>query len=320
MTEEGFKAAAEAVESGKFSQAKERFGALLEENPETSAYECGYYCASYWNNRTDLLDPERPGRRSATTLVQEWDAFEEIARKKGYAEQEIFRLVMRVILGKAADHFRLAFQTEGANSGDINILLEITQCLLRIEDYRNGAEILHYIRRLSPEDPHVLFLLGETSCHPESGESIESGASSIRDALIIEPTVANEKTFFAGLLREVLESVHEFVRDENDEREWFGPFFMLHVFHLKLRRQDDREIRSLIQEFDRLASGFENTMEQYKNRVGARIAFYAMVLLHFFLYQERDNEMVHHCETTLKRVAPAFYALYEEAKKEQKLR
>ena len=143
---------------GEFKRARDLYGQLVESDPEDLEYLCGLYSSGYWDNRSELMDRQKSGRMLAGYLMQEWDRFEHLATERNYGGCLTFRAVMQGVLGRAAEEFRTAFQEESGAVVDTEMLVELGKCLIRIEDYKNAAEILHYARRLHEPNASLCFL------------------------------------------------------------------------------------------------------------------------------------------------------------------
>jgi tetratricopeptide (TPR) repeat protein len=307
------KTAFEALASGHFAEAADQFGKLIRLDPENRELECGFYASTYWSHRADLIFTDRQGRKSGNELIAEWDAFERIAEQKGYTGTESLRTLMRIVLGTAAEHFRAAFQTEGASESDTNILIDISKCMMRIQDFGNSIEVLRYAVRLSPSDPSLLFLLGETSLRSGDAEFVERGAATIRDAMLIEPNIGATQTIESSLARGALEDALRFREDGRVAQEWFPAFFMLRTFRLGGKRAEDRDTTQAEYESERLSADLQRVREEYRDRVRARICFYALVLIQRSLHPRKDVDAVRKYERLIEQADGNFFGLYREA-------
>ncbi len=301
-----------ALSSGDFSRAKDLYGSLLESDPENLEYQCGFFAAGWWDNRSETRTRKKAGRPLATYLTQEWDTFEKAAGERNCTGSLAFRTTMRGVLGSAAEHFRIAFQEEGSGAVESDLLLQLGRCLIRIEDYRNAADVLHYARKRNTPGAAVFFLLGEALA-AMGGDSTDAGLSAYRDGCALEPT-ALDPTLIAS---NPAARVFEFLMGSLDQRlesvvEWFPAFFLAAAFVPGLRRLTPDEVEGFRLEADRLYRDLDIVVEKYREKVRARAAFQDMVLLHHYTYHERDSGRTGELEKRLKSSSPELFQYYKD--------
>ena len=303
-----------ALSSGDFKRAKELYGELLSLYPEDPEYQCGLYTSGYWDNRGEETAKQRQGRGAGEYLVREWEKYQHIADDRDYTGCLSFRMAMRVILGHAADQFRLAYQNEG--SLDRDTLLELGRCLIRIEDYRNAQEILQYARKVHSPSAEIYFLLGESLCCLEGEGNHQKGMSFYRDACMLDPQkfdpafVASQpaSAVFQNLYRDgesTLESVNE----------WMPFYLSISSFLPGLRRLSEQELSVLSAETERLERDLSRVADKFKSKVRARLAFYCTVFLYQYIFHSPDPEMVETFEEKLEKLNQDLYTVYKEKKK-----
>lgn len=301
----------QALSAGDFSRAKNLYGSLIESDPENLEFQCGFFAAGWWENRAETRGRKKPGRPLATYLTQEWDAFETTAGERNCTGSLSFRATMRSILGSAAEHFRIAFQEEGPGAVESELLLQLGRCLIRIEDYRNAADVLQYARKRSTPSAAVYFLLGEALASL-GGDSTDAGFSAYRDGCALDPT-AIDPTLIAS---EPAARTFGYLMTALDQRvesvvEWFPAYFMACVFAPGLRRLGPDEVEGFRLEADRLYRDLDIVVEKYREKVRARAAFQDMVLLHHFTFHERDSGRTGEIEKRLKDNSPELFQYYK---------
>ncbi|MDH5654692.1 MAG: hypothetical protein OEZ34_02215 [Spirochaetia bacterium] len=291
--------AAEALLAGDMTLAKELYGSLLEKNPETKDCLCGFYTASYWENRMDILHPQKEGREAASLIMKEWDQFEAVAEEKKFAGCRSLVSSMRFILGVSAANLRFAYQMQGA-SGDTDLLLELSHCLIRIENFSDAIEILQYARKFNKENPKILFALGEAFLSTEDPEMREKGISFYRDAFFIEPSAFEISHVYSLPVGDVLKELYEnFGEDIKKACEWLPSYLLSDYFIPELRCMGTGEIEQAVSEVRRLVKDLGRVADEFKNRVRSRVAFYSIVLIHYFTFCEQDVSLVREYEQIL---------------------
>ncbi len=305
--------ALDALAGGEFARAKDLFGSLLEEYPEESDYICGFYTAAYWDNRQAAFNDVPQGRARGTALVQAWDQFEPLANDREFSGLVSFRTAMRGILGRAAEEFRLSFQDTGLTH-DSRTLADLGKCLIRIEDYANAIEILHFARKVRAT-PEILFLLGEALCASagDDKETLAKGISYYRDAFILEPDIVDPALIASRPAAEVFTRTYE-EKDANRELAvlWFPARLMSMASRMHLRKLLPEEVREIGKDLARLDPDLERVVEKYKERVRARICFLILVLLQYHYVHDYDESAIQELESRLAELDAPLYKEYRD--------
>ncbi len=307
--------ALQALRAEDFARARELYGELVETFPEEIEFACGFYTSGYWQNRQDQISARKPGRIQGDWLVREWEKFQVVAEEKNFTSCRAFRGAMQAILGRAAEHFRLAFQEEGRTGIDPGILKQLAVCLIKTQDYKNASDILNFARRTHPGSADLFFLLGESLCSLDRPEQNDRGLEYYRDAFLInhtsvDPTLISSQPaagVFEALLREKKEKLDEIT-------EWFPARLMLEAFRPGLRRLFPEEIEQLLFEIRRLMKDREMVAEKFRDRVTARLVFYYLILLQHYRLHEKDVDRQRELEEGLKALEPDFHRRYRDLK------
>lgn len=301
----------QALASGDFHRAKELYGSLIETDPENLEFQCGFFAAGWWDNRSETRGRRKAGRPLATYLTQEWELFEKTAGDRSCSGSLAFRAAMRSILGTAADHFRIAFQEEGPGAVESELLLQLARCLIRIEDYRNAADVLHYARKRSTPGAAVFFLLGE-ALSALGGDSTDAGMSAYRDGCALDPTAVDPTLIASQPAARVFEHLMTALEHRMEAVvEWFPSYFAAAAFVPGLRRLGPDEVEGFRLEADRLYRDLGVVVEKFREKVRARAAFQDMVLLHHYTFHERDSGRTGEIEARLKSSSPDLYQFYK---------
>lgn len=301
-----------ALAHGEYNRAKDLYGSLLESEPESPAYVCGFYAAAYWDNRTGTFDNLAQGRARATALVQAWDEFEQQAAERGFQGLPGFDAAMQSVLGRAAHEFRISFQESG-QLHDPKILLELGRCLIRMGDTANAVEILQFARKVKPSAA-ILLLLGEAmSKGSESPETLARGMSFYRDALLAEPDVLDPSIVQSEPAAGVLAMLYTKFENSRDQAVlWFGPWLMAHCQFPGLRKLLPEELKEAAAELSRLNADLERVVEKFKERMRSRICFYILVLLAHHQFHDYNEDDVQELETRLAELEPELYKYYRD--------
>ncbi len=157
----------EAIHSlsvGEFEKAKSLYSVLLDKDPEDVDYISGYFVASFWDNRLDLVLRTREGKERGKLLLDYFSLFELESKKRNIQDTIAYSTCLRCILEEASSHLKLAYRWEGANALDTDSLTELAICLIKIGDYKTALEIIPYSEGSSRISPHVKFYLAEAFC------------------------------------------------------------------------------------------------------------------------------------------------------------
>lgn len=302
-----------ALTHGDYARAKDLFGTLLEERPESPDYICGFYSAAYWDNRGGQFQNQLPGKARGSALVQAWDQFEQIAVDRDFQSLASFHAAMQSVLGKAAEEFRSSFQDSGL-AHDSKILFDLGRCLIRMRDYPNAVEILLFARKVKPT-PQILLLLGESllAMGAEDNESLIKGLGYYRDAFLIEPDVFDPSVVQAEPAASVLASLFKRFESSRDQAVlWFPAWLLARSQMQGLRKLLPEELREAAGELARLNADLERVVEKFKERVRARICFYILVLLAHHHHHDFNEDDVQELETRLAELEPELYKDYRD--------
>jgi tetratricopeptide (TPR) repeat protein len=306
--------ALEAMSNGDLIRAKNLYGELLEKNPEEIDFICGYFTASYWENRKDILHPEKQGREAASQIMKAWDRFESIGEEKKFLNCKSYSAAMRYVFSLASENLRMAFQLQGAGSAsDTELLLELSRCLIRIENYPDAIEILQYARKTNRENPRILFMLGEAYLSSEEPELRGRGISLYRDAFFLDPNALEISIITSLPVGEILKELYDvFEEDLKKVCEWLPAYLLADYFLRDLKPMSEKEIEQAVLEIRRLRKDMERVVEEYKSRVKSRISFYSLVLIHHFSYFEKDTSLVREYEGILQETDNILFERYKK--------
>lgn len=303
--------ALELLAAGRYAEAQDAFGALVEGAPTDVDFAAGFHASGWWNNRSDVRQRQRAGRALADWLMREWDEYDELARNSGYNRAPAYQAAMHAALRDAADNFRIAFQEEGAGSVDVEMLRTLAVCLIRLEEYNDSIDILNYALRKKGPDARLYFLLGEAWLSRGDSEGLARGLSYYRDAFFLDHRAIDATIIDA---RPAAETLRQTLKEKNGDWdslvEWLPARLMAYAFVGGLRRLSEREVRSLHAEVERLERDLNVVIERYRDRVRARLCYLYLVLIQFYTLQEKDRDIVEDFEDRLRSLSPESYDFY----------
>lgn len=307
MTEEELsRTALEAIEKGDFSRAREIYGHLLEDHPESQEYACGLYTAGYWNNRIESFDAGRPGRILGGELLSRWDDFQSIADERDYPGYLPFRAAMHYVLGFAADGYRRAFQEEGGGSVDLDMMVELGQTLIRIGNHRDALDILLYARKVAKPDARIFFLTGESMACVSEEEIDSASLSSFRDGFFVDPGAFDPSVISSEPVSSVfLELFEKFEEDMNKTMLWMPSYLHARSMLPGMRRLLNSELEQLSWESERLERDVNN--EKFGEKVRSRLAFYYMAILYHYTFHDEAPENRRFIKERVKSIAPELF-------------
>ena len=304
------------LESGDFDSARDKFGSILEKDPDNPEFECGFFASSYWLNREDLVMETRSGRSRGTLLVREWDQFADRSQAKGYPGLRSFHSCMKAILGRAAAEFRIAFQEEGGSSVDLELLTQLAGLLIKTEDYANAVDILQFAKRVSRPGASIYFMLGEAMLNLNDTEWLETGLSNYRDAFFMNPSEIDPALIGSDLASDVFRSLHD-QHGENLELilEWMPAWMMIHSMVPGLRKLHREELEQILWETSRLEKERTRVEAKFQEKVKARLSFYYLTIIHHYSFHDRDPDAITEFEDRLKGLSPELHTRYREKKR-----
>lgn len=306
-------AALAKLQSGEFEETWKLFGDLLESDPNNQEYLCGFYSSGYWNNRKNALEQIKGVRDRGTFLYREWEKFQDDAEARNFSDCLTYRSVMQYILGNAAEQFRAAFQQEGGRIMDAELFLQLSLCLLKIEDYNNTVEILNYGRKIHPDNSHILLLLGEAYCCQRNKEALEHGISFYRDSFLLEHAPEGLSAMRSYPILDTISYLKNSLEMPTSEwKEWFPGYLAAAYFLPGLKPFAARRVEEIERECRRLEDNLKTVIDKYKLRVSARLAFYYLLLMHHYIFAASDRTMELKYENSLREVAPELHAFYVE--------
>lgn len=303
------------LSEGDFEHAWERYGKLVELFPDDPEYACGLYAAGYWKNRLTAIADEAAGRARGAYLFKEWDRFQKVAEEKQFESCLSYRAAMQWVLGSAAGELRAAFHAESGRNVDPALLVDLSTCLIRIEDYANAIDILRYTARFHPKNARVLFLLGEAMCSGAGDGDRERGLAAYRDSFLIDPTAADPTLIASETASNVFRALFQAsAQDVERTSLWFPAHLSAASFAFKIKSIPEKDTLIWSEEIMRLQNSLKQVVDKFRDKVRARLAFLLLEILRC-AHQVKDHGSIEEGEELLRNLAPDVYVAYKDARK-----
>ncbi|MDZ4725731.1 MAG: hypothetical protein SH817_06220 [Leptospira sp.] len=204
--------ALQSLAVGEFEKAKSLYSVLLDKEPEDLDYISGYFVASFWDNRLDLVLRTREGKERGKLLLDYFSLFELESKKRNIHLTIAYATCLRCILEEASNHLKLAYRWEGANALDADAMSDLAICLIKIGDYKTALEILPYSDSKQRIATKLKFYLAEAYCM--TGREKE-GKIHYLHAFLEEPTHFPYEIVQYPPLRRLIEEAKDQVKDED---------------------------------------------------------------------------------------------------------
>ncbi|MCW7493040.1 hypothetical protein ND861_11650 [Leptospira sp. 2 VSF19] len=261
------------LSNGEFETAKSLYSVLLDRDPEDLATISGYYIASFWDHRLDLILKTREGKERGKLLLGFFADFESEIRKRGYHTTDSFFVTQDCILKEARDHLKLAYQWEGANALDKDLLRDLAVCLIKIKDYGMALEVLLYGG--NKQSPVLQYYLAETQVM--TGNERE-GIETYRTAFLNDPQLFPHTIVRWPPLLTLIQKAIEMTKKEDEMKELVPVLAWREGIFRPTIKKDETTIQIWFSELKRLADSKERSGGSF--RLEARMEQFALAILH----------------------------------------
>jgi len=219
------------IEDGDFKIAISKLDELLNINPEYPGLIPAFRTAKFWDNRTDYLKKFKEGKETATFLMEEWAKFDEYSHEVDILKSNAYKSAMRFIFLKASHHYRIAFQKLEDQTGKFDLLLNLGDCLLRLEEYKNAIEILEYAKNSFTSNARLLVILAESHFHLDD---IPKSLLYFREAFFINPTEIDLSLIKSKPILELIEIISKERPNTPNIKEWIPIYgFLSDIFYVR---------------------------------------------------------------------------------------
>ncbi|MCT8332054.1 hypothetical protein NUH30_00070 [Leptospira sp. 85282-16] len=261
------------LSNGEFETAKSLYSVLLDRDPLDLASISGYYISSFWDHRLDLILKTREGKERGKLLLGFFADFETEIRKRGFQNTESFSVTQDCILKEARDHLKLAYQWEGANALDKDLLRDLAICLIKIKDYGMALEVLLYGG--NKQSPVLQYYLAETQVM--TGNERE-GIETYRTAFLNDPQLFPHTIVRWPPLLTLIQKAIEMTTKEDEMKELVPVLAWREGIFRPLVKKDETTIQIWFSELKRLADSKERSGGSF--RLEARMEQFALAILH----------------------------------------
>lgn len=261
------------LSNGEFETAKSLYSVLLDRDPEDIASISGYYISSFWDHRLDLILKTREGKERGKLLLELFSDFESEIRKRGFQTTDSFFATQDCILKEARDHLKLAYQWEGANALDKDLLRDLAAGLIKIKDYTMALEVLLYGG--NKQSPVLLYFLAETQVM--TGNEKE-GMENYRNAFLNDPQLFPHTMVRWPPLLTLIQKASEITEREEEMKELVPVLAWREGVFRPSIKKDEATIQIWFSELKRLADSKERSGGSF--RLEARIEQLALAILH----------------------------------------
>jgi len=258
--------------NGEFQTAKSIFSVLLDRDPEDIATISGFYIASFWDHRLDLILKTREGKERGKLLLQLFSDFETEVRKRGFQNTDSFIVTQDCILKEARDHLKLAYQWEGSNALDKELLGDLARSLIKIQDYSMAIEVLLYGG--NKQSPVLLYYLAESQVM--TGKEKE-GIENYRIAFLNDPQLFPYTIVRWPPLLNLIEKANSFSQNEEEMKELVPVFAWREGLFVTGGKKEEGTIQIWFSELKRLTESKERSGGSF--RLEARIEQFALAIL-----------------------------------------
>lgn len=205
------------METGDFESALKIFDELVTTSMDSPGVVEGYRTTRFWLNRISDAVRLREGKTRADFYLYEWQSFLEYADSYNIQNSHSFRAAERFVYYTAAEHYNIAFQNEENPTNNIDLVLNLGTCFLKISEYSMAIDTLEYARSMYTANPLLLAMLGEAYYHTKE---VPKSLLLFREAFFLDPSKID-----LGLVKsEPVTRLYEISVEEKsgwgDPREW----------------------------------------------------------------------------------------------------
>jgi len=230
------------IEDGEFQNAVDKLNSLMDINPNYPGVIDSYRVSKFWLNRNQEMLSLADGKKTADFLMKEWEIFEVYSADNNLKDTQAYKAIMKQIFFKASENYKKAFKRKEDTRDNFNLLLNLGDCFLRLEDYKNTIEILEYARNSYKNNSRLLSALGEAFFHKEEySESLLY----FKEAFFINPAEINLKLLKAVPILEIIDIIKTERPEYYDIRDWIPIYgFLADIFYVR-RNLSRRQLESL---------------------------------------------------------------------------
>ncbi|MGQ9843457.1 MAG: tetratricopeptide repeat protein [Spirochaetota bacterium] len=286
---QGINEAYALIEAGDFTQAVKKIEDLMTINPDYPGLAEAYRVARFWESRKKAMEELHKGKETADFLMTQWEEFEAFAQSRGLVFATAYQKAMRYVFFCASEHYTIAFNDRENPTDNLQLLMQLGTCFIRLGEYQHTIEALEYARSAYRSNASILSLLAESYYH--TGD-VPRALLYFREAFLLNPSEIDTQLLSAKPIIEALELVKEHKPDCTDVREWVPVMAHIHdIFYVK-RQLNSSQLEAIKKDIIKLEASFQ-TMNKEKiaqSNVAPRLINRYLWMLDYFEFQQYDQK------------------------------
>ncbi|NMB65445.1 MAG: hypothetical protein GYA16_11325, partial [Spirochaetes bacterium] len=173
------------IEAGDFTQAVKKIDDLMTINPDYPGLAEAYRVARFWESRKKAMQELQKGKDTADFLMTQWEEFEAFAQNRGLVWATAYQKAMRFVFFTASEHYTIAFNDRENPTDNLQLLMQLGTCFIRLGEYQHTIEALEYARSAYRSNACILSLLAESYYH--TGD-VPRALLYFREAFLLNPS------------------------------------------------------------------------------------------------------------------------------------
>ncbi len=282
----------ELIEEGDFRKCVEILDSLMAINPDYPGLTDCYRTSKFWLNREREIRSIPEGKNTADFLMKEWGVFDEYAGTNDMALSTAYRAVMRFIFFNAAEHYKTAFKKQEDTNNNFDLLLNLGDCFLRLEEYKNTIETLEYARGSYTSNGRLLSILGEAFYHLKD---FPNSLLCFREAFFKNPSEIDLRIIKAKPVLDLIEIIRGEKNIQNDIREWIPVYgFITDTFYVR-KNMDKHQVENIkkdIVKLDRIYQKMDYDLKANSNVIPRLLNMYLWLLDYYELQNYNKENLI----------------------------
>ena len=233
------------IQEGNFETALNMLSELMKDNnidPDYPGLEAGYRTAKFWFNRKDEIANLAVGKKTADFFMSEWKSFEKYAQEKIIQRSDAYQAVMMYVYYKTSEHYSLSFRNQEDTGNDLELLLNLGSCFLKLGDYQKTVETLEFAARSYNANAKLLSLLGEAYYKLDD---LPKSLLYFREAFFTDPSVIDLSMITSDYIIRLIELINEERKNCFDVREWIPVYGLITDTFSERKMMQERQIESI---------------------------------------------------------------------------
>lgn len=277
------------IESGEFTLAVKSLDDLMAINPDYPGLAESYRVARFWETRKKAAAHLSKGNETADFLMTQWEEFETYAKAKNIIHATSFQKAMRYVFFTASEHYTIAFNDRENPTDNLQLLMQLGACFIRLGEYQHTIEALEYARSAYRSNACILSLLAESYYHTND---IPRSLLYFREAFLLNPSEIDLQIFSSKPIIEAVELVKQHKPECKDIREWMPIVAFIHdIFYVK-RQLNSSQLESLKKDIVKLEASIQ-TVDKDRlddSHIAPRLMNRYLWMMDYFEHQHYDQK------------------------------